>query len=166
MSSWLRQDFQRKNELYRTMTEAIKLKIDKDNRLHCKHGIDTYPKRSHIISFQTVSVTVSVLTLTFISVDRWYAICFPLRYRTTIGRAMASVAFIWIVALISGNFESHLFSARLQLINGLHYPHCQKLYLFFVGCRSSAVSYDLTFSFRYPRVSSPYNAAEAFAIWG
>ncbi|XP_055383813.1 orexin receptor type 2-like isoform X2 [Condylostylus longicornis] len=54
-----------------------------------------------VLYFQSISVTVSVLTLTFISVDRWYAICFPLRYRTKITRAIASVAFIWIVALIS-----------------------------------------------------------------
>uniref|UniRef100_A0A1B0CBY5 Putative allatotropin receptor n=1 Tax=Lutzomyia longipalpis TaxID=7200 RepID=A0A1B0CBY5_LUTLO len=49
----------------------------------------------------TVSVTVSVLTLTFISIDRWYAICFPLRYVSTNERAIGSIAFIWLVALIS-----------------------------------------------------------------
>lgn len=55
-----------------------------------------------IFTFQTVSVTVSVLTLTFISIDRWYAICFPLRYVSTNGRAWCSIAIIWIAALLSG----------------------------------------------------------------
>ncbi|XP_059610729.1 orexin/Hypocretin receptor type 1-like [Phlebotomus argentipes] len=54
-----------------------------------------------VLYFQTVSVTVSVLTLTFISIDRWYAICFPLRYVSTNERAIGSIAFIWLVALIS-----------------------------------------------------------------
>ncbi|KAJ6647696.1 Orexin/Hypocretin receptor type 1, partial [Pseudolycoriella hygida] len=51
----------------------------------------------------TVSVTVSVLTLTFISIDRWYAICFPLRYVSTNIRAVGSIAFIWMVALVSAS---------------------------------------------------------------
>ncbi|XP_049764349.1 orexin receptor type 2-like [Schistocerca cancellata] len=48
---------------------------------------------------QTVSVAVSVLTLTFISVDRWYAICFPLRFNSTTGRAKTAIAIIWLLAL-------------------------------------------------------------------
>lgn len=54
-----------------------------------------------VLYFQTVSVTVSVLTLTFISMDRWYAICFPLQYKTDIKRALTSISFIWIIALLS-----------------------------------------------------------------
>ncbi|KAL5287693.1 NPFFR2.2 family protein [Megaselia abdita] len=54
-----------------------------------------------ITYFQNVSVTVAVLTLTLISIDRWYAICFPLRYRTKISRAIASVLTIWLVAFLS-----------------------------------------------------------------
>ncbi|XP_046641961.1 orexin/Hypocretin receptor type 1-like isoform X1 [Daphnia pulicaria] len=50
--------------------------------------------------FQTVSVSVSVLTLTFISVDRWYAICHPLKFRSTIGRAKTAIAAIWIISLL------------------------------------------------------------------
>ena len=57
-------------------------------------------------ALQTVSVTVSVLTLTFISLDRWYAICFPLRYVSTNKRAVCSIAFIWIVALLSGESQA------------------------------------------------------------
>ncbi|XP_054003912.1 orexin receptor type 2-like [Hylaeus anthracinus] len=49
---------------------------------------------------QTVSVTVSILTLTFISIDRWYAICFPLDFKTTTGRAKTAIIGIWAVALL------------------------------------------------------------------
>lgn len=52
------------------------------------------------VYLQTVSVTVSVLTLTFISVDRWYAICFPLRFKSTTGRAKTAIGIIWLIALL------------------------------------------------------------------
>ncbi|XP_047002636.1 orexin receptor type 2-like [Schistocerca americana] len=48
---------------------------------------------------QTVSVAVSVLTLTFISIDRWYAICFPLRFNSTTSRAKTAIGIIWFVSL-------------------------------------------------------------------
>ncbi|XP_050464524.1 orexin receptor type 2-like [Cataglyphis hispanica] len=49
---------------------------------------------------QTVSVSVSVLTLTFISIDRWYAICFPLRFKSTTGRAKTAIIVIWLISLL------------------------------------------------------------------
>lgn len=52
--------------------------------------------------FQTVSVSVSILTLTFISIDRWYAICFPLKFKSTTGRAKTAIIVIWVVALLFG----------------------------------------------------------------
>ncbi|XP_063833692.1 orexin/Hypocretin receptor type 1-like [Ostrinia nubilalis] len=52
-----------------------------------------------LLYFQSVSVTVSVLTLTFISVDRWYAICFPLKFKSTTGRAKTAILIIWTIAL-------------------------------------------------------------------
>nr|QRN45465.1 allatotropin receptor [Carausius morosus] len=52
-----------------------------------------------VLYFQTVSVAVSVLTLTFISVDRWYAICFPLQFRSTTKRAKVAIIVIWLLAL-------------------------------------------------------------------
>ncbi|GLG94198.1 Tachykinin-like peptides receptor 86C [Gryllus bimaculatus] len=48
---------------------------------------------------RTVSVAVSVLTLTFISVDRWYAICFPLKFKSTTNRAKTAIIIIWLLAL-------------------------------------------------------------------
>ncbi|XP_046739134.1 orexin receptor type 2-like isoform X1 [Diprion similis] len=50
--------------------------------------------------FQTVSVSVSILTLTFISIDRWYAICFPLKFKSTTSRAKTAIIIIWVVALL------------------------------------------------------------------
>ncbi|XP_015108917.1 orexin receptor type 2 isoform X2 [Diachasma alloeum] len=49
---------------------------------------------------QTVSVSVSILTLTFISIDRWYAICFPLKFKSTTKRARRTILVIWIFSLI------------------------------------------------------------------
>ncbi|PSN49040.1 Orexin receptor type 2, partial [Blattella germanica] len=56
---------------------------------------------------QTVSVAVSVLTLTFISVDRWYAICFPLKFKSTTSRAKTAIFIIWLVALAFGEYIFH-----------------------------------------------------------
>ncbi|KAG5868993.1 hypothetical protein JTB14_014374 [Gonioctena quinquepunctata] len=61
-----------------------------------KNGLKSKTNREND---KSVSVTVSVLTLTFISIDRWYAICFPLKFKSTTGRAKTAIGIIWIVAL-------------------------------------------------------------------
>ncbi|OWR50755.1 allatotropin receptor [Danaus plexippus plexippus] len=53
-----------------------------------------------LLYIQSVSVTVSVLTLTFISVDRWYAICFPLKFKSTINSAKTAILVIWALSLV------------------------------------------------------------------
>lgn len=53
-----------------------------------------------VLYFQSVSVSVSVLTLTFISIDRWYAICYPLKFKSTAGRAKIAIFIIWITSLL------------------------------------------------------------------
>ncbi|KAJ0171628.1 hypothetical protein K1T71_013178 [Dendrolimus kikuchii] len=58
-----------------------------------------------LLYFQSVSVTVSVLTLTFISVDRWYAICYPLKFKSTTGRAKTAIRIIWTISLIFNSPE-------------------------------------------------------------
>lgn len=55
--------------------------------------------------FQTVSVSVSVLTLTCISVDRWYAICHPIQFKSTTSRAKKVIVAIWVVSLVFGKLS-------------------------------------------------------------
>lgn len=47
---------------------------------------------------QTISVSVSVLTLSCIAQDRWYAICHPLKFKSTAKRARRSIILIWLVS--------------------------------------------------------------------
>ncbi|XP_033874448.2 orexin receptor type 2 [Acipenser ruthenus] len=49
---------------------------------------------------QTVSVSVSVLTLSCIALDRWYAICHPLMFKSTAKRARKSIVIIWMVSCV------------------------------------------------------------------
>lgn len=49
---------------------------------------------------QTTSVAVSVFTLSAISVERWYAICYPLRFKSTKRRAKIIIFVIWIIAFL------------------------------------------------------------------
>jgi 7 transmembrane receptor (rhodopsin family). len=64
--------------------------------------------------FQTVSVAISVLTLTFISVDRWYAICFPLKFKSTTGRAKTAIIIIWLLALAVGEHAQKETNGRIK----------------------------------------------------
>ena len=50
--------------------------------------------------FQTTSVAVSVFTLSAISVERWYAICYPLHFKSTKRRAKIIILVIWIIAFL------------------------------------------------------------------
>lgn len=52
------------------------------------------------ILLQTISVSVSVLTLSCIAQDRWYAICHPLKFKSTAKRARKSIVLIWLVSCV------------------------------------------------------------------
>lgn len=52
------------------------------------------------VLFQGVSVSVSVLTLSCISVERWYAICYPLKFKTSTTRVRTIIILIWLIAFV------------------------------------------------------------------
>ncbi|KAK0052134.1 orexin receptor type 2 [Biomphalaria pfeifferi] len=54
-----------------------------------------------VLFLQPTSVSVSVLTLSAISVERWWAICYPLRFKSTLPRARKIIVVIWTVACLS-----------------------------------------------------------------
>ncbi|XP_022914656.2 orexin receptor type 2-like isoform X3 [Onthophagus taurus] len=68
-------------------------------QIYGQYEILDYTLQLDRVILDTVSVTVSVLTLSFISMERWYAICFPLKFKSTIGRAKTAILIIWIIAL-------------------------------------------------------------------
>ncbi|KAK7088984.1 orexin receptor type 2-like [Littorina saxatilis] len=53
-----------------------------------------------LLFLQNTSVSVSVLTLSAIAVERWYAICYPLRFKSTLTRARNIIVIIWITAML------------------------------------------------------------------
>ena len=52
-----------------------------------------------LLWLQVVSISVSVLTLTAISLERFYAICHPLKFKPTTTRARLIILLIWIFAM-------------------------------------------------------------------
>lgn len=54
----------------------------------------------YVFLFQTVSVSVSVLTLGAISVERYFAICHPLRRRLTPPTVSLIIVAIWATAFV------------------------------------------------------------------
>ena len=68
---------------------------------------------------QSISVSVSVLTLTAISTERYYAICHPLQFRSTKKRAKIVIAFIWLFSLLISSPELFLLTIhpfKVQII--------------------------------------------------
>jgi len=47
-----------------------------------------------------VLVSVSVLTLSVISVERYYAICHPFSFKATSRRARTMIAVVWVISLV------------------------------------------------------------------
>ncbi|XP_074604426.1 orexin/Hypocretin receptor type 1-like isoform X1 [Brevipalpus obovatus] len=61
---------------------------------------------------QDVSVSVSVYTLTFISIDRWCAICRPLKFKSTMRRTRVNIFFIWAASMIVLSPELFYFAEK------------------------------------------------------
>ncbi|XP_071745252.1 orexin receptor type 2 isoform X2 [Lepeophtheirus salmonis] len=55
-----------------------------------------------VLYIQDISVSVSVLTLTFIAYDRYYAICRPLQFSSRKTKAAVVIAAIWTISAIIG----------------------------------------------------------------
>ncbi|WAR12590.1 OX2R-like protein, partial [Mya arenaria] len=51
------------------------------------------------ISLGTMCISVSILTLCAISIERWYAICRPLSFHSSFQRARIIIAAIWAVSM-------------------------------------------------------------------
>ncbi|XP_005106214.1 orexin receptor type 2 [Aplysia californica] len=54
-----------------------------------------------VLYLQSTSVSVSVLTLSAIAVERWWAICYPLKFKSTMSRARKIIFLIWVVSFLS-----------------------------------------------------------------
>ncbi|CAG5121201.1 unnamed protein product, partial [Candidula unifasciata] len=114
-----------------------------------------------------VSVVVSVLTLTSISIERWFAICKPLTFQQTKARVVACVVIIWLVASLTS-------MPRLFMMEEIHddmFPPNVTILLTTCAPRdvAEARQYEIFLIvafFAFPSVVMGYNyTAIAFCLW-
>ncbi|KAL1513582.1 hypothetical protein ABEB36_002977 [Hypothenemus hampei] len=81
-----------------------------------------------ILNIQNVSINVSILTLTFISIDRWYAICRPLKFRPTTGKTITAICIIWVVSVACEIPQSIYLVAVPYKDFDIYFTQCQPTY--------------------------------------
>ena len=71
--------------------------------------------------FSTATLTIGVLSLVFIAIDRYVAVVRPFRYVETFtkSRALVLVALVWIFGLVEPNLRLILFGSDVRI--GLHF---------------------------------------------
>ncbi|XP_052268441.1 prolactin-releasing peptide receptor-like [Dreissena polymorpha] len=115
--------------------------------------------------FKTLSVFVSVLTLTFISLDRYVAVIYPLKAGFSKCNAVLCLLFVWVTAIASSIPEAYFHRVVMKSNNEL-IPFCKtvwpsdkfgRYYYLYLLCVQYAVPI-LMINYAYTRIS--------FKIWG
>jgi len=124
-------------------------------------------------SFKVLSVIVSVLTLTFISIDRYIAVMYPLKAGFSKSNALIGLVLIWTVAIASSFPEGYFYRVeeikevfdkgiRTKRFCSAHWPSIDfgKGYYWYLLCVQYIVPL-LVINFAYTRISCRVWGAEA-----
>ncbi|XP_052778044.1 orexin/Hypocretin receptor type 1-like [Mya arenaria] len=90
------------------------------------------------VYLQRVSVFVSVLTLTSISVERYLAICHPLRYHGSYFKTKPIIAVIWIVSLATPSVDFY----NMILVHDSEIPESLRPWLTVCGPRDENIEME------------------------
>ncbi|XP_052778040.1 orexin/Hypocretin receptor type 1-like [Mya arenaria] len=90
------------------------------------------------VYLQRVSVFVSVLTLTFISVERYMAICHPLRHHGSYFKTKPILAAIWIVSLATPSVDFY----NMILVHDSEIPESLRPWLTVCGPRDENIEME------------------------
>ncbi|XP_070556252.1 orexin/Hypocretin receptor type 1-like [Ptychodera flava] len=74
--------------------------------------------------FQVVSMSVSVFTLSAIAIDRYFAICRPLLFKTTAKRALSIILLIWAVSFLIPAPQAVVYQTERPLERFIYLTKC------------------------------------------
>ena len=103
--------------------------------------------------FQNLSVSVSVLTLTFIACDRYNAICRPLQFSTRKTKAAVVIGAIWTISSMIGIPDAASLEAQPTAFTKDEYPCMQEDILWDLTDCVPSWSENVDFSFVIVKVS-------------